>query len=554
MGRYTDEDYQDQYDEYEDGYDEEEEEEFRYIPSWLRDAPYWAISTVMHLILFAILYSILLDMPPPEKKQQPIKIKPAPEQKKDDYDPTRKRDMKKTRKILDPTLVDKPIIERQLDEVTPEIPKGSDLNNLTNVDLQSDAISDAIGVGAGAAGAYGARWGKGSLVSEGGGAGTEEAVRAALEWLRRHQSSDGSWKAKGYTEMCTKRCRSKDEKRYGPGRGFEHHDIGVTALAILAFAGYGHTHQDGQYPEYVEVLKRAVKYMKSVQVKSDDPNENGRYGSDEEEQWIYDHSIATMAMGELLAMSGDVINLKRSVTDAVKLCLRAQNTGFGWKYGIKPGNNDTSVTGWMVLALKTAKNANIDVPKSDFDRAFEGALNWFVRSTSVANGKTGYEAPGDEGSMLTGAYSQDNYPYSKELSCMTAVAVLCRLFAGQSRGDAAIKRGVDILMKETPQWVEQKGKQLSKVNVYYWYYGSYAMFQFGGSLWNKWNEDMKNALLPTQRQEFDPETKQPLDEDGSWDPIGEWGMAGGRVYSTAIGAMTLEVYYRFVRASRGQGL
>jgi len=68
-----------------------------------------------------------------------------------------------------------------------------------------------------------------------------------------------------------------------------------------------------------------------LQVRSDDPNEDGRYGSDEDEQWIYDHAIATMAMAELLAMSGDVINLKRSVTDAVKLCLRAQNSGFGWK-------------------------------------------------------------------------------------------------------------------------------------------------------------------------------------------------------------------------------
>jgi len=540
-------------------YDDQEHEEeesgtFHYIPGWLRDTPYWMLSTVLHLILFAVLYSILLEVRIDDKEQQPIKIKPAPQKKVDEYDPTRKRDMKKTRKILDPTLVDKPIIERKLDEVTPEIPKGTDLNNLTNVDLNSDAISDAIGVGAGAAGAYGERWGKGSLVAEGGGAGTEEAVRAALEWLKRHQSPDGSWKARDYTDMCRKRCRNKDTTRYGSGRGFDGHDVGVTGLAILAFAGYGHTHQDGQYPEYVEVLKRAVKYLKSRQVRSDDPNENGRYGSDKEEQWIYDHSIATMAMGELLAMSGDSLNLKRSVTDAIKLILRAQNTGFGWKYGIKPGRNDTSVTGWMVLALKTAKNADIDVSKEEFARSFEGALTWFDRSTSVANGKTGYEVPGDEGSVLTQGDDDSEYAYSKDLSCMTAVAVLCRLFAGQSRGDAVLKRGVDILMKETPQWVEQKDKQLSKVNVYYWYYGSYAMFQFGGSLWKKWNEDMKAALLPTQRQEFDPQTKKPLDEDGSWDPIGEWGLAGGRVYSTALGAMTLEVYYRFVRATQGVGL
>ena len=41
-------------------------------------------------------------------------------------------------------------------------------------------------------------------------------------------------------------------------------------------------------------------------------------------------------------------------------------------------------------------------------------------------------------------------------------------------------------------------------------------------------------------------------EDGSWDPVGEWGAAGGRVYSTAICAMTLEVYYRYLRVSELQ--
>jgi hypothetical protein len=132
---------------------------------------------------------------------------------------------------------------------------------------------------------------------------------------------------------------------------------------------------------------------------------------------------------------------------------------------------------------------------------------------------------------------------------MTAVAVLCRLFAGEGRSTPIIKRGVDILMKETPQWSEGKpGKGgTNKINIYYWYYGSYAMFQFGGSLWKKWNEDMQAALLSTQRQ-------GDIDEDGSWDPIDEWGIAGGRVYTTALGAMTLEVYYRFVRAQQGVGL
>ena len=58
---------------------------------------------------------------------------------------------------------------------------------------------------------------------------------------------------------------------------------------------------------------------------------------------------------------------------------------------------------------------------------------------------------------------------------------------------------------------------------------------------------MQTALLSSQRREIDVASGKPLDEDGSWDPIGEWGKAGGRVYSTAMAAMTLEVYYRYAR-------
>jgi hypothetical protein len=32
---------------------------------------------------------------------------------------------------------------------------------------------------------------------------------------------------------------------------------------------------------------------------------------------------------------------------------------------------------------------------------------------------------------------------------------------------------------------------------------------------------------------------------GSWDPVGAWGRDGGRVYSTALCALILEVYYRY---------
>ena len=77
--------------------------------------------------------------------------------------------------------------------------------------------------------------------------------------------------------------------------------------------------------------------------------------------------------------------------------------------------------------------------------------------------------------------------------------------------------------------------------MYYWYYGSIAMFQLGGPYWKAWNGALKNALIPTQ--------KRMGCNNGSWDPAGAWGGAGGRVYATAINVLTLEVYYRYKRVS-----
>ena len=517
----------------------------------LANIPFWALSTFIHLVIFLILFAMVVEQPRKEPRRQLAQITLVPT--RETPAPKRMREREVLESLVNtetpplPEPIPELVLEPELEELVTDPPTeqtATQHNELENALFEVGMLGAAPGARPGKLGDMQA------LISAGGNAEAESAIWAALDWLCRHQSDDGSWKAREFTRQCKKTYKSRNAARYGPGLGLPRHDVGVTALALLAFAGYAHTHQYGKYPRYVQAVKRGVKYLKSVQVSSTDPNKNGRFGSEDHKQWIYDHAIATMAMSELLAMSDDVIVLKRSVTDAVGLCLRAQNTGFGWKYGIKPGNNDTSVTGWMVLALKTAKNANIDVRKSAYDRAFEGALNSFAHSTSAASGKTGYEAPGDEGSMLTNAHTQETYPYSKELSCMTAVAMLCRLLPGQSRGAPAIKRGVDILIKETPRSAEQKDRQLSTINVYYWYYGSYAMFQFGGSLWKRWNKAMLTELLSSQRREIDESTGQPLDEDGSWDPIGEWGAAGGRVYSTAMAAMTRQVYYRYQRVAR----
>ncbi|HAK93949.1 MAG TPA: hypothetical protein DCM87_02790 [Planctomycetes bacterium] len=574
----------------EDDAPEEEEEEdegpqnaVQAVVQYFRNMPFWGASALLHLVLIILFMNIVRSEE--EKKVEDVVITAVMKQaapKPPPYDPTRKRAMKRREAVPGPknTNVKDPIIlKKEVTEVTPDIPLGTSLENLTNVQIAdpnvvSTGVNDAIGIGGGAAGAYGQRWGKGSLSNEGGTEATEEAVRAALEWLRRHQNEDGSWSCHDFMSRCDKSagpCKNHPENvdpAGSDGRGWKEHDIGVTALAMLAYTGYGHTHRAGTYSEYVEVLKKACNFMRSVQIKGmNDPNYDGCFRKaesipkdkskeaeiDEDQQWMYDHSIATMAMAELLALSGDVLNLRRTVEDAAMFCIRAQNEGWGWRYSVKLGDNDTSVTGWMVLALKTVATCRmleyVSMPSSDeFEQSYKGAVKWFDHATSSSTGFTGYKSPGDEGSRLPELDQiKGGYPFTKEQSCMTAVSVLCRLFAGQSRANETIKKGVvNVLMKHPPRWQKREGKVLSKINFYYWYYATLAMFQYGGGLWKEWNEKMQDALLPTQRVLNQPQGRSC--EDGSWDPIDEWSLAGGRVYTTAMGALTLEVYYRFERA------
>jgi len=117
------------------------------------------------------------------------------------------------------------------------------------------------------------------------------------------------------------------------------------------------------------------------------------------------------------------------------------------------------------------------------------------------------------------------------------VALLCRFFMGQTPEENPIMdKHAKLLAQKPPEW-DPDGYGC---DMYYWYYGSYAMYQMGGSqFWTPWNKAMKPAVVGSQKHDGD--------EKGSWDPVGPWGYAGGRVYSTACMTLCLEVYFRYAK-------
>ena len=74
--------------------------------------------------------------------------------------------------------------------------------------------------------------------------------------------------------------------------------------------------------------------------------------------------------------------------------------------------------------------------------------------------------------------------------------------------------------------------------MYFNYYASQALFHTGGSGWERWNPRMREYLISLQATEGH--------EAGSWYIDENWSDRGGRLYTTALAILTLEVYYRYM--------
>ncbi|RMF93373.1 MAG: hypothetical protein D6741_13760, partial [Planctomycetota bacterium] len=177
---------------------------------------------------------------------------------------------------------------------------------------------------------------------------TEQAVRRALAWLASHQEADGSWNPIRHGGGKETYTLGKD--RGGAGAQAQ---TGITALALLAFLGAGHTHRhDGPYRRNVAA---AVDFL----VRSQAP-QGHLAGGARVYEFMYCHAMGTLALAEAYGMTGDP-ELERTVRRAVAFSLSAQDPrGGGWRY--RPGDpGDTSQMGWQLMALRSARLAGIPV-------------------------------------------------------------------------------------------------------------------------------------------------------------------------------------------------
>ncbi|MFP4055593.1 MAG: DnaJ domain-containing protein [Candidatus Brocadiia bacterium] len=371
-------------------------------------------------------------------------------------------------------------------------------------------------------GAFGLRGSRGDLVDRRGGPTTasENAVEEGLLWLAENQLKTGGWQ----TDRPVSQWAAP----------------GVTGLATLSFLGAGYTHRNASV--HRQVVERALGYIKRMQdtegciAFSKGGRRIGRY--------MYCHAICALALAEAYAMTEDP-TLKESAQRAIDFIVEHQNSTGGWRYYADTMEADSSVSGWMVMALHSARIAGLEVPEAAMDRA----RKFFQAVTKEDTGLTLY-MPGGRGFTMA----------------LAAVGLLCNQYLGIQGDHPYIQRAGKVINHYPPKWVDTHdfailqtlpGEDPGANNYYYWYYASLALHQRRGDAWDKWHPKMRSLLVQIQEKGGPREGESEEDEPtslrarrqrrnrGSWPPYTLWAREGGRVYATALAILTLEVYYRY---------
>jgi hypothetical protein len=329
----------------------------------------------------------------------------------------------------------------------------------------------------------------------GGNTREETAVFKALAWIAKHQLPDGGWNF---------------DHTIGPGEHRNSANPGTlkearnaaTALALLPFLAAGQTHVEGKYKTAID---KGLKYLIAHQ----QPQETG--GSFREQGGsMYSHGLASIALCEAYGMTGDKTLLKPAQSAIDYIVFAQDPEGGGWRYAPRQ-RGDTSVFGWQFAALRSAELAMLDVPEETFTKA------------------TKYlDAAGDDGGTFYG------YTVPARGTSTTSIGLLSRMEMGWEN-DAALKKGME--------FIAEVGPSLDKANMYYNFYATQAMFFYSqktndDEAWKKWSKNLQTELLKAQAADGP--------ESGSWYFQHALSGSAGRLYDTALAALTLEIYYRYL--------
>ena len=353
-------------------------------------------------------------------------------------------------------------------------------------------------------------------------------INSGLSWLKKHQSPTGQWSAATYFTNCQLGQKCEPGKDQAGDT-----DVAMTSYALMCFVGFGYDHKTPSL--YRPVCKHAIEWLITKQADS------GRFGARN-----YEHAIATQALAEIYAMTNDATLLKplnKAITvitqnqaqagqadkSAVSTNSATSANGLGWDYEKANLNRiDTSVSGWNVMALKSALGAGINVVTQ-----LKGAEHWIDAAWKSAN--PAWKSL-DQYKTSVFPYCWNGATNAVEKDTFSAVAATCLVFLGRQKGDVAFE---SLLKDAETRWLAHDE---FKTNLYHTYYLAMAEFEADETHWLPFRDKVIPHLVSSQRQGNDCLT-------GSFDAAGQnWpGADTGRVLSTCYSLLTLEVAYRYTK-------
>lgn len=331
------------------------------------------------------------------------------------------------------------------------------------------------------------------------GSALESSLRFALQWLQRHQHAEGMWSSRSFGQLC--------EGDGCSGAGADPHDVGVTALAVLAILEAGPAGE-----RFRDCARRGLDWLGEQQ------GLDGAVGPSSG-KFMYGHSIATLAFARARRLLGDEAFRGRALRGA-RFLKQARNPGAAWRYGLRDGENDTSVTSWAGAALLAC--AAPEVGAEIEPRVWDGVRRSLAQSTDAWTQETSYRPSGAGAS--DGRFERNEGP--------TSMALWLRLRTGADPASPEVRGAARRLAWCLPAW----NPSGSCVDYSAWFAGTRALAALGNrDLWEPWSAAARRVLVAHQRKYADG------CGCGSWDPVDRWGAEGGRVYATAINALTLDL-------------
>ena len=461
----------------------------------LRKSPAWLLSTIVHIAV--LLAMALISNPQPPKDKPRVITATAAEDTpllEDSIEEFEVVDVVNSPETSDPPVpTDVAVVEDvQVVANADDLDAAPLAVELTEFGSQTAPASDllaTVGAVGRAAGGFGGRAKAAQMSATGGGsADSEAAVEAALKWFSIHQRPDGSWTTQfDQCPSCQGKCRNS-----GNRSNTVDDPASATALALLPFLGRGYTHKEGPYKQTVE---RGLSYLAGTVIRN-----LGRAYETRNDHGGYVQALTTIALCEAYGMTRDG-RLAGPSQLALNFIQEAQDPrGGGWMYRPKqPGC--TSVTAFTLMALKSGNMAHLQINPLTIKKA-----SAFLDSVASDGG------------------SQYGYTEPSPRPTLGPPGVLCRMYLGWKKDHPAIEKAVNRIASTG----------LNKEDMYYNYYATQVVHHYGGDPWVSWNARMRDYLVSKQSKTGH--------EAGSWHFAVDH--AAGRLWTTALSTVILEVYYR----------